>query len=98
MCPTSVNQVTFWCFDHDISLKFESSICNSTSLCRTTTGSHPIIDVQLLTGPSASYSAMYTMLYTVTLCISGVLILLLLLAGDVETNPGPTGKYFKVTE
>ena len=96
MCPSSMDLTTFWCFDHDISLKeFESSFtCNLITLSGATSVSFPVIDMQLLlTWPPASYSAMYATCYNIILCISGVLMLLLLLAGDVETNPGPTGKY-----
>ena len=95
MCLSSMDRITFWCFDRDILFKFESlSICNSTTLSGDTTVSYPVIDMELfVTGPLPSYSAMYAKCYVVTLCINGVLMLLLLLAGDVETNPGPTGKY-----
>jgi hypothetical protein len=69
-----------------------SSTCSSSGA--TTVHVYHVTDMQLvLTGPTTrNFGVSAT---CIILCVSGVLMLLLLLAGDVETNPGPSGKYLK---
>ena len=85
MHSSAMDQLTLWHFDQDNSRQLNSSIWR-VSCCIYT-------DMQLLlTGPSNS--SVYVACYSNTdLCISTVLMLLLLVAGDVETNPGPTDRY-----
>ena len=94
MYSSSMDQITLWYvyYDNGSRLKTQSSNCGISTTIWTV--SHPIRDMQLLlTVPRASSTSAYAACYTVTLCsISAVLVLLLLLAGDIETHPGPTGK------
>ena len=94
MHSSSVDQITLWSFDHNNSSNLESVYSPIwTSLSGATTV-YPIVDMRrLLRGPSASNASIYVACCIVTLCSSVVSMLLLLLAGDVESNPGPTGKY-----
>jgi hypothetical protein len=97
--PSTMDQITFcsWHLSCDTSLMFETSSICSLSGSTTVHVSHDIDMQLLLTGPTTSNFGMSATCYNnIILCISGVLMLLLLLAGDVETNPGPSGKFLKV--
>ena len=94
--PSTMDKIAFcgWYLDCDVSLMSETSSISRKSL--PTVHIYHVIDVQLLlTGPTTSNFGMSATCYNNNffLCVNGVLMLLLLLAGDVETNPGPSGKY-----